>query len=179
MLRGVIVGVAGVLVLGVAGLLVAIETGMLPANADARPGAFENWAARTSLRATIGRQAPSGPVPIPVNDANLAAGIQVYAMNCAACHGGPDGLPSGIAKGLYQRPPQFAKDGVEDDPEGVTYWKVKHGIRFTGMPSFGPTLSDEDIWKVTGLLKHLDSLPPKAKAAWEHVPSVADAAGGI
>ncbi len=173
MLKGLIVGVAGVLLLAFAGMLVAIETGMLPANADARPGAFEKWAARTSLHATIRRQAPTGPVPISVDDASLEAGIDVYTMNCAACHGGPDGLPSGIAKGLYQRPPQFAKDGVEDDPEGVTYWKVKHGIRFTGMPSFGLTLSDEQIWQVTVLLKHLDGLPPKAKAAWEHVAGVA------
>jgi hypothetical protein len=44
--------------------------------------------------------------------------------------------PSPIAKGLYQKPPQKASEGVEDDPEGVSFWKIKQGIRLTGMPSF-------------------------------------------
>jgi len=26
--------------------------------------------------------------------------------------------------------PQLAKDGVEDDPKAVSFWKVKHRIRF-------------------------------------------------
>src|SRR5215472_1183838 len=30
---------------------------------------------------------------------------------------------------------QLATDGVEDDPEAFSFWKIKHGIRWTGMPS--------------------------------------------
>ena len=65
-------------------------------------------------------------------------GIRLYAFNCAVCHGAADAKPSNIAVGLYQleKAPQLADDGVEDDPEGVTFWKIKHGIRLDGHARF-------------------------------------------
>ena len=77
--------------------------------------------------------------------------------------------PSPIAKGLYQKPPQLATDGVEDDPEGVSFWKIKHGIRLTGMPSFASSLSDQQIWTLAAFLKHMDKLPPAVQQTWEQV----------
>ena len=52
------------------------------------------------------------------------------------------------------------------DPDGVSYWKIKHGIRLTGMPSWAPTLSDQQIWSLALLLRHMDKLPPGAQQAW-------------
>ena len=72
-----------------------------------------------------------------------------------------------MAKGLYPSPPQFATDGVEDDPEGVSFWKMKHGIRLTGMPSWKSALNDQQIWTLALLLKHMDKLPPVADQAWQ------------
>jgi thiosulfate dehydrogenase len=169
MIRGILIGVAGTLVLLVLGLYAGITMGLIPANADARPSSMERWAARTSLHATLAREEPKGPVPIPLTDDNLIAGVKIYAANCAVCHGGPDAARSKIARGLYQKPPQLAKDGVEDDPEGETYWKVRHGIRLTGMPAFGGTLDDDQLWQVTLFLKHMDSLPPAADRVWKAV----------
>jgi thiosulfate dehydrogenase len=142
---------------------------MLPANADAKPPAIERWAAHASLHAAIRREAPKTPNPMALNDANLLAGIKLYGQNCAVCHGAADGQPTNIASGLYQKPPQLAKDGVEDDPEGVTYWKIDHGIRFTGMPSFGAKFNDRQIWQLTLFLKHMDSLPPTPQHAWKSI----------
>jgi len=48
--------------------------------------------------------------------------------------------PSNLAQSFYIEAPQLAKDGVEDDPEAVSFWKVKHGTRFTAMPSFAPRM---------------------------------------
>ena len=70
---------------------------------------------------------------------------------------------SPVAKGLYPRPPQLATDGVEDDPEGFSYWKIKHGIRWTGMPLWKGTLTDQQIWTLALFLKHMDQLPPAAE----------------
>jgi thiosulfate dehydrogenase len=78
----------------------------------------------------------------------------------------PGERPSTIAIGLYQHAPQLARHGVEDDPEGETFWKIKHGIRLTGMPSFGASLSDEKIWTLALFLKHMDSLPPGPDKIW-------------
>jgi thiosulfate dehydrogenase len=176
MARGFVLGV----VAAVVGLLLcaylALKAGTIPANADARPSKLERWIASTSLRATLAREAPRGASPVVLSDANLVAGIRIYAANCAVCHGGADAKPTNIAHGLYQHPPQLAKDGVEDDPEGITYWKVYHGIRFTGMPSFGHSLKEERIWQVTLFLKHMDSLPPQPERLWKAVSATGSAA---
>jgi thiosulfate dehydrogenase len=169
--RGIVLGAVGVLVALALAIYLAVEAGAIPANADAKPSKLERWLARTSLRATLAREAPRTANPVAFNDANLIAGIRVYAENCAVCHGAANGEPSSVARGLYQRPPQLAKDGVEDDPEGVTYWKVDHGIRFTAMPSFGRSLDDQQRWQVTLFLKHMDALPPEVKRIWQRVKS--------
>jgi len=49
---------------------------------------------------------------------------------------------------------------VTDDPPGVTYWKVRNGIRLTGMPSFKDALTDQQIWQVSALMARADKLPP-------------------
>jgi thiosulfate dehydrogenase len=175
MIRGISLGVvlgvvATFIVLGLAGY-VGVRAGLVPANADATPSKLETWAAKTSLRATIKREMSSSPNPLPATDANYAAGIKLYAENCAVCHGAADAKATNIALGLYQRPPQLAKDGVEDDPDGETYWKLAHGIRLTGMPSFNGTLRDEQIWQLALFLKHMDGLPPAPQRLWKAVHS--------
>jgi len=152
------------------GLLVS---GALPANADARPGQFERWAAHTSLDATISGAVRSLHDSLPTTDSILVAGVRLYGSNCAACHGTSDGKPSSIAIGLYQHAPQFAKHGVSDDPVEETYWKITHGIRLTGMPSYARTLSESQRWAIAKFLRHQDSLPPLAEAAWRALPTAA------
>jgi thiosulfate dehydrogenase len=175
MIRYVALGAVGVIAAGLVAAYCAVMLGLVPANADAKPSALERWAAGTSLRATVARDAPKRPDPLPVDETNLAAGIKLYADNCMVCHGASDGQASNVAAGLYQRAPQLGKRGVEDDPEDDTYWKIEHGIRLTGMPSFGKSLKETQIWQLAMFLKHMDSLPPKALAAWKKLPSQASA----
>ncbi|HQT27658.1 MAG TPA: cytochrome c, partial [Burkholderiales bacterium] len=132
---------------------------------------LELWVAGTSLDATLDRYAPKEQNPVPLTEQNLLEGVRLFGENCAVCHGSAKGVksPSPIAKGEYPRPPQLASDGVEDDPEGYSFWKIKHGIRLTGMPSFGHTLKDEQIWTLALFLKHMDKLPPAVQKAWQQV----------
>ena len=173
MIKGMILGALSLIVGGVIVASLVIKLGYAPANADAKPSWLEKTIAKTALRAVINRQAPKTPNPETLNDKNLIEGIEIYAQNCAVCHGASDGQPSNIALGLYQRPPQLAKHGVDDDPDGNIYWKVYHGIRMTGMPSFAHTLSQEQIWKAALFLKNMKTLTPAAQAVWKHVPSQA------
>jgi mono/diheme cytochrome c family protein len=173
MARGIVLGVFGTLVVMGLGAYLGVEAGLMPANADGKPSRVERWAARVSLHATLDREAPKIANPVSLNDANLVAGIKLYAANCAVCHGAADAKPSNIASGLYQKPPQLAKDGVEDDPAGVTYWKVDHGIRLTGMPAFGAALNDRQLWQLALFLKHMDGLPPAPQRVWKAVKSEA------
>ena len=171
MLKGMVWGVVLTLLAALAGAYFLVQSGLIPANADSKPGWLETWMAGTSLDATLDRYAPREKNPVALTDQNLIEGVHLFARNCAVCHGSAKGKksPSPIAKGLYQKPPQLATDGVEDDPEGYTYWKVKHGIRLTGMPSFNGTLNDKQIWTLALFLKHMDKLPPAAEQVWRQV----------
>ena len=171
MLKGVVWGIALTIGIALIGVYVLVQSGLIPANADAKPGWLETWMASTSLDATLRRYAPKEQNLVALNDQNLIEGVRLFAKNCAVCHGSAKGdkSRSAIAKGLYQKPPQLATDGVEDDPEGESYWKIKHGIRLTGMPSFTGTLSDRQIWTLALFLKYMDKLPPAVKPDWEKV----------
>jgi mono/diheme cytochrome c family protein len=171
MFRAFLWGVVLTILAAAAGGYAVLRGGLIPANADAKPGWFETWAAGASLDATLAREAPKGPNPVALTDANLIAGIDLYGQHCAICHGTAkgDASASPIAKGEYPAPPQLATDGVEDDPEGDSFWKIAHGIRWTGMPSWRGTLNDEQLWTLALFLKHMDKLSPAVEQAWQNV----------
>jgi mono/diheme cytochrome c family protein len=48
---------------------------------------------------------------------------------------------------------------VTDDPVGESFWKVKNGIRLSGMPGFKDVLSETEMWQVSALLAKAEQLP--------------------
>lgn len=101
-----------------------------------------------------------------VNLGALQAGAVIYQKDCAFCHGSP-GQDSAFGKSMYPLAPALwhkhgnsSVVGVSDDPAGETYWKVKNGIRLTGMPSYQHLLSENEMWDVTLLLKSADQPLP-------------------
>jgi thiosulfate dehydrogenase len=146
--------------------------GYAPVATASRPMPFEKAMARLALRARIQKEAPKS-APIQPTEANLTGGARVYTDNCAFCHGWPNQPASKAAKGMFPLPPQLltADEMVTDDPAGVTYWKVKNGIRMTGMPGFGEMLSDNEMWQVSEMLAHADKLPPSTMAALQKSPT--------
>ncbi|MGH7059375.1 MAG: c-type cytochrome [Stellaceae bacterium] len=171
-IAGIIAGIIVVIIVAAGAGYGAIATGRIPAAAaGARALPLERWAAQTSLRATLTREAPKGVNPVKLNDANLLVAINLYQGHCAVCHGGAKGnaAPTPTARGEYPAPPQLATDGVEDDAEGWTWWKIENGIRWTGMPGWKDTLTPQDAWTLTLFLKHMDKLPPGSEVAWQQV----------
>jgi mono/diheme cytochrome c family protein len=172
-MRGFINGVVFTLALIVAASIAAVATGLIYAGADTKPPQLERIAANQSLKASIDRDTKGLESPIQPTDENLLAAVHLYGNNCAICHGAADGKASTLASGFYIKAPQLASDGVEDDPPSETYWKLKHGIRFTAMPAFGSHLDDTQLWQLALFLSKMDKLPPAVDAAWKLVPSVA------
>ncbi len=165
-----IIGVIiGLLVPAVAGYCY-FRFGFAPVATASAPMPFEKTAARMALKARISKEAPKN-APIQATEDNLTAGAHVYVDNCAFCHGWPNQPATKAAKGMFPLPPQLLNkdEMVTDDPVGVTYWKVKNGIRMTGMPGFGEMLSDNEIWQVSEMLKNADKLPASATTALTHL----------
>jgi mono/diheme cytochrome c family protein len=53
------------------------------------------------------------------------------------------------------------------------YWQIDHGIRWTGMPSFGKALNEKQLWQITLFVQHIDTLPPALQRAWRQVATSA------
>jgi thiosulfate dehydrogenase len=159
--------VAGVVLLPL-GIYLYIAFGNPPVAPADKPFPLEAKIVRIPLRARIAREMPAGS-PIPASDENLNAGAGIYEDKCEMCHGTHD-APSAIGKKMFPAAPQLwvkkqsGVVGVSDDPVGETYWKVKNGIRLSGMPAFGKALSETQMWQVSLLLSMADK-PLPAEAA--------------
>ena len=152
----------------IAGGLVWLSSGKPPVAVIDKPFPFERTITHLALDARIKKEMIAIP-PVLANEENLVAGARIYADKCAVCHGLHD-KPSSIGPDMYpSAPPLWVQHknstvvGVSDDPPGETFWKIKNGIRLTGMPMFRNELSDTEIWQVSLLLANADKpLPPGA-----------------
>jgi len=171
-LRWFVLGVFITLVTLVVGGYLFVTAGGISMQTTAQPLPLEKTIAAMALRASIGNAADQKD-PFSFDDGNMVAGAEKYKEHCAVCHSTPGQARTAISKGMFPPPPQlFEKDDmVTDDPEGVTYWKVTHGIRLSGMPGFGITLSDIQRWQVTMLVAHADKLSPAVQAAFSNLGS--------
>jgi thiosulfate dehydrogenase len=139
--------------------------GYAPVATAESPMPFEKNLAHMALHARIEKEAPK-TVPIAATNDNYMAGVHIYRTHCAVCHGLPGQTGSATSKGMFPRPPELFKGhGVTDDPAGETYWKVNNGIRLTGMPAYGSSLSKDEMWQVSLLLANADKLPPQVLEA--------------
>ena len=126
---------------------------------------FETFLAHKALNVRIKKEMPKN-VPLQPNEANFLAGAELYKQHCAVCHGLPLAPKTGIATGMYPRPPLlFEGKGVTDDEPGESYWKIFNGIRLSGMPGFSKSLSETQMWQLALLVANADKLPTSAKAA--------------
>jgi len=161
-LLGVIVTLL-VLILGGLGFAML---GFFPTPANVPPPHLETHLAMGAVDASMERHAPHATNPLAPTDQNLEDGMKLYTMNCSLCHGGLDRNPSTLANSFYPPPPNLISD-PPDDPEWHTFYTIRTGIRYTGMPAWDKTLSEQDIWKVTMLLSHMDKLPPAVQEFWK------------
>ena len=88
----------------------------------------------------------------------IAAGAQLYDALCTGCHLGPGIKKTDLSRGLYPKPPPLAYG--TDVSQAQQFWVIKHGVKLTGMPSWGKTHSDDDVWNLVAFLKKLPDLEP-------------------
>jgi mono/diheme cytochrome c family protein len=166
LLRIVVAFLLGVIILPIVGWCY-FRFGYAPVATASSPMPFEKRLAHVALDERISKEAPKN-APIQPSDANYEAGVHLYRVNCAVCHGLPGQQPTPTSKGMYPKPPQLFKGhGVTDDPVGETYWKVANGIRLTGMPAYTNELSETEMWQISWLLANADKLPPQVRALLE------------
>ena len=175
-MKGFVVGVLIGVLLFAGGLYYYFVSGMAPAAAADPPMFMEKKMAARSLDAHIEKANLPAP-PIQPSEDNYVAGAKLYKDQCAVCHGLPDQKPPAIANNMYPHATlMFKGKGVSDDPPQESYWKVKNGIRLTGMPSFTGVLEDTQMWQVALFVANTDKLPDSAKKLLAPEPPPAAAA---
>ena len=164
-----VLGIVTTLVVLAGGAYLFVKAGGISMETTAAPLPLEKTVAGMALRASLGHAADQKD-PLPFNDDTMLAAARIFKQECAVCHGIPGSPPTLISKGMFPDPPQLfeKQDMVAGDPEGETFWKVTHGIRLSGMPGFGSTLSDTERWQLTMLVAHADKLSPAVQAELSH-----------
>jgi cytochrome c oxidase cbb3-type subunit II len=94
---------------------------------------------------------------LPITEANLNRGKEVFLDRCVGCHGiAGDGKGPG-AKFLSPPPADFTdKDDAccgGDTGPGDFYYRILHGWPGTAMENFGDRLSVDDIWRLAMFIK--------------------------
>ncbi len=111
-------------------------------------------------------------VPPLNNPQMIADGASDYEEMCTGCHLAPGMQENEMRPGMNPRPPVLAQ--FPPDSAAEAFWVVKHGIRMTGMPAWGVTHSDEELWNIVAFLQVLPRLSPQeyralvAKASGHH-----------
>jgi mono/diheme cytochrome c family protein len=143
-MRSFILGVVITLAVLIIGGLGAALLGFIPTNANATPPKVEEHIAMGAVDAFVDKHGSHANSPVSPSPENLIDGMKLYTMNCAVCHGALDKKPSTLANSFYPPPPQLVQDPPAD-PDWHNYFVIRNGIRYTGMPAWDKTLSDEDL----------------------------------
>jgi mono/diheme cytochrome c family protein len=104
-----------------------------------------------------------GIVVPPLNNPKLIeAGFRNYHEMCRLCHGAPGYSQTEIARGLYPSPPDLTKEeSVKGRKDAQFYWIIQNGIKMTGMPAFGSTHEEQELWGIVAFLRRLPGLKPE------------------
>lgn len=132
------------------------------------------------------RQGPAAP---DLDDPRLIAlGQQVYAAQCASCHGAdlegevPD-WRTRKPDGRLPAPPHDETGHTWHHPAGQLFAITKHGIEAfapegyeSDMPAYDDILGDREIWAVIAYIR--STWPPEVRRAHADLSRRAEAAGG-
>jgi mono/diheme cytochrome c family protein len=90
----------------------------------------------------------------------IAAGVELFAVNCASCHGETGMGDGAAAAGLDPKPASLADaDMMAEVTDGYLVWRITEGgIREpfnSAMPPWGEAFSEEQIWQLVSFVRSL------------------------
>jgi mono/diheme cytochrome c family protein len=158
----------GLLLAGVASAI-AISTGAYNVAATTPHTPITHWLLHTTMQRSVSVRARNVATPPRLDSGTVKHGFAEYDAMCAECHGAPGVERGTLGKGMNPEPPDLAKAAGEWNDREL-FWITKHGIKMAGMPAFGVTHSDAELWGIVAVLRRLQYM-----SAAEYKRSVADA----
>lgn len=140
-----------------AGIFGLAYSGLYDVSASSPHGTLAGWLLSVTSDRSVVRHASEIEVP-RLDDMDLVLeGANDYEAMCAGCHGAPGKTAGPIGLGLNPPPPDLAVSATELTPAEL-FWITKHGIKMTGMPSWGATHNDELLWPVVAFVAKMPDL---------------------
>jgi mono/diheme cytochrome c family protein len=140
------------------GLLAALCISALLIGAAATTQSSDDW--KAPARAARKKN------PLKNDDETIAVGKDLYAHNCATCHGAGGRGDGPAAKDLNPRPRDLTSERVTAQSDGALFWKIGEGHR--PMPRFEQLLTDDSRWHV---VTYVRTLAPKKPPATQPGPT--------
>lgn len=158
--------IARMLLLPAAAALVAAAVaaaGLVDFSAVRAPSRLEERLARFALDRSIARHAAPGRNPFSGSADAARAGLRLYRVHCVSCHGAPGVDPGDGGASLNPPAPGLTLPRVQARPDAELRWIVANGVRMTGMPAFGPSRSEAEIWQLVAAVRRLPALTAEEK----------------
>ena len=128
-------------------------------SARTEPSAAEAFFARKVRALAVPSKSRDAKNPIAAGPEVLSEAMEHFADHCAICHSNDGSGNVMIGRGLSPKPPDMRLAGTQSLTDGEIYYVIHNGIRFTGMPAFGPSSGeDEDSWKLVHFIRHLPKI---------------------
>lgn len=142
-----------------AGILL-IESGRYDISATKQHTALTRWIFSETMDNSVRYHAGDIDAPPLTDSTKILTGFFHYRSMCAECHGAPGVAPEELAAGLNPPAPDLA-DAAKDWSPAELYWITKNGVKMTGMPAWGPTHTDDELWAVVAFTKQLPGMTPE------------------
>lgn len=137
--------------------LTVIYAGLFNVSTSWKDPALVRWVLNTTRENAVKSRAASIDVPPMKGPKQVEEGFRSFREMCASCHTPPDAEVSPVTKGLNPEPPDLAKRAKRMTAAEL-FWVIKNGIRMTGMPAWGPTHEDDEIWNIVAFVKALPDM---------------------
>lgn len=146
-------------VVAAVGSALFVRSGAYNFSADSPHLAFTTYLL-TSLRERSIEAGAAGVKPPNLADSGkVIMGAGNYSAMCTGCHLAPGVQNTELHLGLYPQPPDLTKSKLSP---ARSFYVIKHGIKASGMPAWGKSMEDEDVWSVVAFLQVLPTLGPLA-----------------
>ncbi len=141
--------------------LAVIYSGAYNVAADKDHTIVEKWVLSTAMIKSVKAHADHEmPPPDLSDDDRIREGFRLFGEMCVQCHGAPGKKPGEVGLGLRPQPPSLSEAAGRWNTAQLL-WIVRHGIKATGMPAFGGTHTDEQLWSIVAFLQKLPDLSPE------------------
>jgi mono/diheme cytochrome c family protein len=172
----ILAAIAVVLLAIIVGLASYTYFGFYNVAASEQDWGFVRWSLETIRNNSIERHAGHNVSPDrSLDDPEMirTGGLHFKEEGCVDCHGGPGFSQAEFAKNMQPAPPDLTRTAASlDDAE--LYWIMKNGIKMTGMPAFGPTHNQEELWAMVAFTRRL---PEMSQSEYEKITETSEAGG--